>query len=100
VDHGDRRVPRAFDTGEHLDDTALGITGGAAPLLHLLEVHARAERRASAAHDHHPDLAVGVQLLEALAKRGEERGVHGVALAGAIERDGRNAAVHRAEDFV
>ncbi len=101
VHHGDGGVSRALDAAEHLDDAALGIGSlGTSPRLHLLEIHARAEGGAGATDHDHADVAMGVQLLKTLAERGEQGAVHGIALAGAVEGDGGDATVHRAEDFV
>src|SRR5262245_66446629 len=94
-------MARALYPAEHLDDAVLGIGAlSAAPRLHLLEVHPRAEGGTGAAHHHHPHVAVGVERLEEVAERGEEGGVHGIALPGTVEGDGGHAAVDGAEDFI
>jgi len=94
-------MPRALHPAEHLDDAVLGIGAlRAAPRLHLFEVHPRAEGGAGALHHHHPHVAVGVQCLEEIAERGEEGGVHGIALPGTVESNGGHAGVDGAEDFI
>jgi hypothetical protein len=100
VDHGDGGMLRALDTAEHLDDATLRISLGPAPLLHLLEVHAGAEGGSGATDDDHAHVTVGVQLLETMTQRGQQRAVHCVALAGAVESDSGHAVVDRAEDFI
>ena len=99
VQRGDGGMPRALHPPQHLHHVALRI-GLAAALLHLLEVHARAERGAGPPHHHHPHVAPLVERVEGRAQALQQRGVHRVALVGAVQGDGGDAGVDGDLDFV
>jgi len=93
VNRGDRGMLRPLHPPQHLDHVAFRI-GLAAALLHLLQVHARAEGGPRAPHHHHAHVAAAVQVVEGRAQGLQQRGVHGIALVRAVHRHGRDARVH------
>src|SRR5262249_58973476 len=100
VDHRDGGTDRALDALEHRGHPGLGVGGLALLAAHLLQVHARAEGLAGPAHDDHPDVLAIVQLVEEPAQAVEHGGVHGVALLGTVERQGRDTVGDLAQDLV
>ncbi len=98
--HGDGRVPRGLEAAQHDRDQALGIGGRRLLLLHLLEVHPRAEGLALAAHDDHAHGGVVVEAIELGPETGEDRGVEGVATIRPVQPDRRHPTVNRGEKLV
>ena len=99
VERGDRGVLRPLHPLQHLDHIAFRI-GLAVALLHLLEVHPRAEGGAGALDHHHPHVAAAVQVVEGRAQGLQQRSVHGIALVRAVHRDGGNTRVYREQDLI
>ena len=89
---GLRAMPEAHDGIEVLAQDRAPLRNAGRPPLHLLlEVEARGERGAGAAHDDRPHRGVALRLVQGLADLGQHGLVEGVGALGAVQRDARNA---------
>jgi hypothetical protein len=69
-------------------------------LLHLLEVHPRAEGLAFTANDHHAHAGVIVEAIEEGSESGENGSVEGVATVRPVQPDRRHPIFNDSQDLV